>query len=189
MMYGCRKEPSNLICFHGAPCTSVITVGFGAMLIPSWLFCNNSAEEEGRLVGEAPFYSSNPPLRHQWNIIRCLLTFKSCSAAVIPIGPAAISVKCPLATLLLHMEDFLSPSMVPLLYFLLPSISHSIQHAPWSLTEMKGGEPLALRKWATTGDAVGQKTEWKTLTPLASDMFVLQSSLIKKENVLVHISH
>lgn len=60
MMYGCRKDPSNLICFHGAPCTSVITVGFGAMLIPSWLFYNNSAEE-GRLVGEAPFYSSNPP--------------------------------------------------------------------------------------------------------------------------------
>lgn len=57
------------------------------------------------------------PLRHHWNIIRCLLTFKSCSAAVISIGPAAISVKCPLATLLLHMEDFLSPSMVSLFYF------------------------------------------------------------------------
>lgn len=57
------------------------------------------------------------PLRHHWNIILCLLTFKSCSAAVISIGPAAISVKCPLATLLLHMEDFLSPSMVSLLYF------------------------------------------------------------------------
>lgn len=61
MMYGCRKEPRNLICFHGAACTTVITLGFGATLIPSWLFCNNSAEEEGRLVGEAPFYSSNPP--------------------------------------------------------------------------------------------------------------------------------
>lgn len=52
------------------------------------------------------------PLRRHRNIIRCLLTFKSCSDAVISIGPAAISAKCPLATLLLHMEDFLSPSMV-----------------------------------------------------------------------------
>lgn len=113
------------------------------------------------------------PLRHHWNIIRCLLTFKSCSAAVISIGPAAISVKCPLATLLLHMEDFLSPSMVSLFYFA-PSL-HLAFSPPCPLKPAcgRGWEPLALRKWATTGDAVGQKTVWKTLTPLDSDMFVL----------------
>lgn len=47
--------------FHGVLCGSVMMVGFGAMLIPSWLFCNNSGEEEGPGGGEAPFYSSNPP--------------------------------------------------------------------------------------------------------------------------------
>lgn len=70
----------------------------------------------GGLLGRHHF-TPPIPLRHRWNIIRCLLTFKSCSAAVISIGLAAISVKCPLATLPLHMEDFLSPSMVPLFYF------------------------------------------------------------------------
>lgn len=42
----------------------VMMLGFGAMLIPSWLFCNNSGEEEeeGEEEGrEVPFYSSNPP--------------------------------------------------------------------------------------------------------------------------------
>lgn len=61
MMYECRKDRSNAICFRGVPRVSVMMVGFGAMLIPSWLFCNNSGEEEGRGDGEAPFYSSNPP--------------------------------------------------------------------------------------------------------------------------------
>lgn len=61
MMYGRRKDRSNAIRFHGVPRVSVMMVGFGAMLIPSWLFCNNSGEEEGRGGGEAPFYSSNPP--------------------------------------------------------------------------------------------------------------------------------
>ena len=73
------------------------------------------------VVVERHHFTPPIPLRHHWNIIRCLLTFKSCSAAVISIGPSAISVKCPLATLLLHMEDFLSPSMVsPLLLWSFP---------------------------------------------------------------------
>lgn len=145
MMYECRKDRSNAICFRGVPCVSVMMVGFGAMLIPSWLFCNNSGEEGGGVM-ERHHFTPPIPLRHHWNIIRCLLTFKSCSAAVISIGPAAISVKCPLATLLLHMEDFLSPSMVSLLYFA-PSL-HLAFYPPCPLKPDcdEGWEPLALRK-------------------------------------------
>lgn len=61
MMYGHRKDRSNAMFFHGVLCVCVMMVGFGAMLIPSWLFCNNSGAEEGRGGWEAPFYSSNPP--------------------------------------------------------------------------------------------------------------------------------
>lgn len=157
MMYGRRKDRSNAICFHGVPRVSVMMAGFGAMLIPSWLFRNNSAQggggRGGGVGGERHHFTPPIPLRHHWNIIRCLLTFKSCSAAVISIGPAAISVKCPLATPLLHMEDFLSPSVVSLLHFA-PSL-HLTFYPPWSPPHHpptpkpgcdEGWEPLALRK-------------------------------------------
>lgn len=148
-------------------------VGFGAMLIPSCCSAIIQERRRGRVV-ERHHFTPPIPLRHHWNIIRCLLTFKSCSAAVISIGPAAISVKCPLATLLLHMEDFLSPSMVSLFYFA-PFLHLAFYPACPLKPGCDGGwEPLALRKWATTGDAVGQKTGWKTFTPLDSDMFVLR---------------
>lgn len=119
-------------------------------------------------------------LRHNWNIIFCLLTFKSCSAAVVSIGLAAISVKCPLATLLLLMEDFLFPSMATLLYFA-PSLN-LLFCTPHPLKPgcCGGWKPLALRKWATTGDAVGQRTGWKT--PFFSFWSIcIPSSSIKKK--------
>lgn len=157
-------------------------------LVRCWfhLGCSAIIQERRRGGAAAPVLERHHfippiPLRHHWNIIRCLLTFKSCSAAVISIGPAAISVKCPLATLLLHMEDFLSPSVVSLLHFA-PSL-HLTFYPPCPLKPgcNEGWEPLALRKWATTGDAVGQKTGWKTLTPLDSDMFVLHCVPLEKK--------
>lgn len=58
-----RSEHSSV--FLTALCVRVMMVEFGAMLIPSRLFCNNSGEgekkkEEGQAGGEAPFSSSNP---------------------------------------------------------------------------------------------------------------------------------
>lgn len=56
MMYGCRKRQEQCDLFPWRCLrVSVMMVGFGAMLIPSWLFCNNSAwvvEGAGVVVAE-----------------------------------------------------------------------------------------------------------------------------------------
>lgn len=66
MMSGHRKDGNNASCVsQGVLCVRVMVEGFGAALILSWLFCNNSGEkeeeEEAVEGGEAPFCSSNPP--------------------------------------------------------------------------------------------------------------------------------
>lgn len=100
------------------------------MLIPSRLGLQKYRERSsGEMVGVLHLIPSIL-LHHHWNIIRCLLTFKSCSAAVVSIGLATISVKCPLTTLLLLMEDFLSPSMASFLSF--ASLLHPSYSLPYT---------------------------------------------------------
>lgn len=142
MMYGHRKKSGATLCVSG--CDVCKSNGGGVWrCVDSILAVLQSFSRWGGVGrdGVVGHHFTPPiPLHQRWNIIRCLLTFKSCSAAVISIGPAAISVKCPLATLLLHMEDFLSPSVVSLFYFA-PSFHLAILSTmpPWSLAAMEGG--------------------------------------------------
>lgn len=127
----CKRNDGGVsaLCWFHLGCSAIIQRGGG------WW------GREGKRGGVVERHHFTPPipLRHHWNIIRCLLTFKSCSAAVISIGPAAISVKCPLATRLLHMEGFFffllfffppSPSVVSLLHFA-PSLHLAFYSAAW----------------------------------------------------------